>query len=364
MRRWFGVVVGLLVATPAPAAPAWSDAAGKTFHVEAYQVLPVPIWLPATKTTMMRVDAVHTRLLTTCTQAPGDTPAVWCRLDDIAISAQPWSSLKEVAEEGDEPLPTTHPELTAVLEEMDADLTGRSVRLAVDPDGRPTGLELLGGDGSTQDPDPRTRVLAHLLYRAFAGFDLPPTHDTPLSTFALLGYPMDDASMAEVRLQTASEDDARVTTGRGTLWVQTSRWLFNASVSHEARVNDSGALIEADWLVVATPRGSANVQSAYVQVGAVRSLGDAQPPDLGASVATYSVPRRFAEQMNEAWTLSRRLAPSQQKAPPPPVAAHAWVRVAGGATARAACCPSRCAAPLKTTFISEIVKLQPQTTYI
>jgi len=336
MGRWLATIVGLLGALPAAAAPVWLGTDGGTFHAEAYQALPVPIWLPQTTNAPIRVDAVYTRFVATCTPDRKDPRAVGCVLDDVALSAQPWTLPEWGAGPMEWPLPTGHRALSDKLDELDAELTGRAVRLQLDADGRPKSLELLASADDPAERDGRRETLGLLLLRAFAGLDVPPPIHGTLSTYPLIGYPLADASLVEARVIRTGSTDTQTTEAVGRVRVEAGLRSFDAQVIHEARVEEAGELVATDWRVVATPAGPTRIQSTYVQVGAIRAIAEDPPPDLGVSEAIFSVPTRFTDAMTEAWALSRRLQPYRATGtPPPPEAAHVWFRIAGGAATRA-----------------------------
>ena len=293
----------LALTNSADAAPVWNWEAAqeRIWYLESHTILPQPLWFQAQHNDEARVGRVEVRLIARCHPAAhsGRRQRIDCRLDDVAFSGTALA-----ADTG---------QLTPVLEEMDALVSGKTVSLEMNADGTMASFDLEGWERSDRRASEQHELIRQLLQSTFAGLDLKlPTTNQPGDGWRqrnprLIAYPDPMAGMVigkanhaitqrdAVALEIQTNAQISMALGAsGNIHPDSKVMRLYGDLESMALFNEAeGVLVGRTWMVHCVEAGQAGTTgvyiegdtapegAVYIQAGLVRLLDGEPLPEVG-----------------------------------------------------------------------------------
>jgi hypothetical protein len=271
----------------------WDWSRTHRFYLESHVQLPVVMWLATPYNHQARITAFDVRLVTTCANAQvltKHTVEVNCSIDDVALSAAG--------------LPQEAGLLQPILVELDEMLSGATVQLQMNDDGKLGNISLDGLKRRNNRSGWINENLRLIVSRAYAGLDLNLPQDEenswPQYESWLMRAPAVDGSSGGTELvhrEIAREGSFStiVTGGRGVIVVGEGANKYDTRMVGETRFDlRTGRIADRVWTVVGGPTASSVIAFGaagypYLQQGRLVALTEAEPWDVGQSEELHEV---------------------------------------------------------------------------
>jgi hypothetical protein len=266
----------------------WDWSRTHRFALESQVQLPLFMWFATPFNHQARVMAFDLRLVTTCGNAQVETKRVvevLCTIDDLALSAAG--------------MPQEEGLLQPILTELDELLTGSSVQLRMNHEGRLVNIDLEGMDRRNQRTGRISENMRLVVSRAFAGLDLQlPRGDElqwPQYDNWLLRAPSAEGTSgaAEVVHSRNSSEQGFLTiqsAGRGLIVPGEGENKFDTRMTSTAVFDlRTGRLSDRVWSVIGGPTASSWIAFGaagypYIQQGRVVALTENETWNVGESL--------------------------------------------------------------------------------
>jgi hypothetical protein len=266
----------------------WDWSRTHRFALESQVQLPLYMWFATPFNHQARVTAFDLRLVTTCGNAQVETKRVvevLCKIDALALSAAG--------------MPQEDGLLQPILTELDELLTGSTVQLRMNHEGRVVNIDLEGVNRRNQRMGRINENMRLVVSRAFAGLDLQlPTGDErqwPQYDNWLLRAPSAEGTSgaAEVVHSRDSADDGFLTiqsAGRGMIVPGEGENKFDTRMTSTAVFDlRTGRISDRVWSVVGGPTASSWIAFGaagypYIQQGRAIALTENETWNVGESL--------------------------------------------------------------------------------